>query len=253
MAREDLPCKRVHHRPELLDRRVVDVGKPTRAREIEVVVGIVVEVPQDSLLGGKGEAVLPRDPLLRFDQDDSRRRLGAIQCGRRRALHHLDVGDVLRVDIVQPRHRLPIAEVEGARPRARLVADPDPVDVDDRVVVLRQTRRPSHPNGRAAPHAPRRLGDRHPGGSRVQQLGNVRDRPLINRLLGIEALDVGTHLRPPQRRRGNRGDHFTQLHRLRRKHEIHRRRLPHADCHRFGCPIIPDRAGLDRVATQRNR
>src|SRR5690606_14263488 len=108
---------------------------------------------------------------LRDDLDHAVRRLGPVERRGGRALDDLDALDVVGVDVVQT------ADIRAAAlrgPAPRLAVHPDPVDVDDRLVPLRQTPDATDPDGRARADLPRPRHHHQPRDPLAEELVDVR-------------------------------------------------------------------------------
>src|SRR5207249_12100787 len=126
----------------------------------------------------------PGRAVLGEDLNDSRRRLRAIQCARRRTLDDLDPVDVRRTDVVE-RARLIVATAEaigvaegGPVTPVPLAPHADAIHVDDRLVTLADAHRAPQADLRALAGHAARLHHAQPGGPRLQQLIHARRRIL---------------------------------------------------------------------------
>src|SRR5690606_39056764 len=77
----------------------------------------------------------PAHATLRDDLDHAVRRLRAVQRRRGRTLDDLDALDVGRVDVVEPTH---VGAAALGWPAPGIAVHADPIDVNDRLVPLRQ-------------------------------------------------------------------------------------------------------------------
>src|SRR5690606_5073994 len=115
--------------PELAQPRSRGVRAREAAKRYEARVPLRREAPLRLQLPARCAGVT----VFREDLDDAVRRFRAVQRGRGRALQHLDACDRFRVDVVQA----------GCRADAALTTlrvDTYAVDIDDRLVRLRQRR-----------------------------------------------------------------------------------------------------------------
>ncbi len=210
VAGVDVARERLLHRPELSHHGIVDVREAAVPGEVVVIVEVVGDILQDALLGAEGEVVPTRLALFRLDHDDAGRRLRAVERGCGGTLHHLDAGDVLRVDVIEARDRLAVAEVVGAGSRSGLVAHADPVHVNERVVVLREAGGAADTDLRRAADGARRLRDIHARHLRVEKLGEVRRGGLVGEGGRVDSFDIGAQLDAPRVARGNGGNHLIE-------------------------------------------
>src|SRR5690606_29830858 len=111
------------------------IGLGLGAGKARVVLVAILRIGGDALLRLQGPARCAGRTLLGEDLDDAVRGLGAIERGRGGALQHLDALDGGRIDIVEAR-RTAAPLIQTAH--TATVIDPDPVDVDDRLLTLSQ-------------------------------------------------------------------------------------------------------------------
>src|SRR5262249_44398682 len=111
-------------------------GVRRRVAPAEVVRGIAVLVVHHPAFGEQAPPRVTRDAVAGRDTHHPVRRLRTVQRAGGRPLDDLDVGDVLRVDVVDARGRL-AAGADGERVVAALHADA--IDVIDRLVGERET------------------------------------------------------------------------------------------------------------------
>src|SRR6185503_1161408 len=216
------------------------------ARE-RVVREVVVHVIEDAALDEAIPARGARAALLRRDDHDAVGGVGAVQRGRRRTLHDLDVLDLLGVDVAET------AEVRAAvaeRRRAVVGAHANAVDHVDRVIRERHRAHTAHANALARTRLPAALHHhaRHAGVEHVGKIpdgrlfGELRDRDVFDRVADFDAALLA----------GGRRHDFLQLHDRLSHHEVERRRFVVADADRLLLLLIPDandsnlgRAGRD--------
>ncbi len=184
--------------------------------------------------------------LLRDDLDHARRRVGAVQRGRGRALDHLDRLDVVRVQVVQRVRALDRAVVHAVA-AVRAGGDAHAVHVEDRLVPRGQRAGAADADLRARARLARARHQRHARRPRGQQLLHVRDRRLLREVAGLEPRHRVAQCAPDRAARGARHDDRVQVDRRLSQLEARHGRLAGRDRDLHVLTVVPQHLGTHRV------
>ena len=190
---------------------------------------IGVLVLGDALFGIHVPARLPHGAAFRGDQHDPVGRLNAVERGRRRALHDLDVRDIVGIDVVDPGSGL-ATDIVGVVLRGRV--DANPIHVVERLIGERDAVGSPDPDLGAGAHHAAALEYLHSGRATLYEVTELGDRRLLGHLRGVDGRDSVADLQLALLP-GCRGDNLLQLHRHRCHREVEGIGLCRPDRHRL--------------------
>ena len=180
----------------------------------------------------------PGGTALGGNPDDAVGRLNSVQRRRRRSLHDLDVLDIIRNDVVDPRRTgvLRVARPEAAevqRAGARAALEPDAVEVVERLVGERDAVRPADADPGSGSGGPATLEDLHACRAPRNQIGELGDRRRLGDLRGVDRAHGVADLELALLA-GCGSYHLVELDRRRAHGKVERRRRPTRHRHTTG-------------------
>src|SRR6185437_7519888 len=158
-----------------------------------VVVGVVMTVVENAAFG---ESTPPRragPTLLGRDDDDAVRGIGAVECGRGRALHDLDVFDLLRIDVAETAE---VASTVAEVRRAVIGTHANAVDDVDRIVGQADAAHAANADALAGAGLTSAL-DHHARDAAVQHVREVPDGSRLRQLADVDVRDRVPNLDAP--------------------------------------------------------
>src|SRR6185312_4910181 len=205
-----------------------------------VVVGVVMTVVENAAFGESAPPRRAGPALLGRDDDDAVGRIGAVERGRGRTFHDLDVFDLLGIDVAETAE---VASAVAEVRRAVIGTHANAVDDVDRIVGEADAAHAANADALAGAGLTAAL-DHHARDAAVQHVREVPDGSRLGQLADVDVRDGVPDLDAPLLA-GSGGHDLLELHDARDHDEIDGERLSLHDGNRLLLLLVTDADDAD--------